>query len=392
MKFFLSPPHMSGKELGYIEEVFKSNYIAPLGEFVNRFEQSVKDYAKTPNALALNSATAALHLALRVAGIKQGDIVLASSCTFIASVAPIKYLKAVPVFIDCDETLNLDPALLEMAIQSAQRKPKALVLTHLYGNAAKMNEILKICKDNDIILIEDAAEALGSFYENKALGTFGLFGAYSFNGNKIITTSGGGMLISADKEKLEKARFYSTQARENKLYYEHKDYGYNYRLSNVLGAIGVAQMEVLEERVLKKRQIYEWYNEFLEGALTFLPELENSRSNRWLTTAFVNFNQNELFSTKNKKDFCKFKEANIDKAVLKLIEDLKNAGCESRPLWKSMHTQEVFEGEACYINGNSELLFSKGICLPSGTAMSKEDVKFIAQAVLKSLKGRNEFL
>ncbi len=385
MKFFLSPPHMSGKELKYIEEVFKSNYIAPLGEFVNRFEESVKNYAKTPNALALNSATAALHLALRVAGIKQGDIVLASSCTFIASVAPIKYLKAVPVFIDCDETLNLDPVLLKMAIENCQRKPKALILTHLYGNAAKMKEIIQICKENDIILIEDAAEALGSFYEQKALGTFGLFGAYSFNGNKIITTSGGGMLISDDKAKLEKARFYSTQARENKLYYEHKDYGYNYRLSNVLGAIGVAQMEVLEERVLKKRQIYEWYEEFLGDYLTFLPELENSRSNRWLSVAFVNLNKNELFK-EAKKDFSKFKEAKFDKSVLKLIEDLKNAGCESRPLWKSMHTQEVFEGEACFLNGNSELFFSKGICLPSGTAMSKEDVKFISDLVLKSLK------
>lgn len=197
---------MGGNELKYIEEVFKSNYIAPLGEFVNRFEQSVKAYSKSENALALNSATAALHLALRVAGVKQDDIVLASSFTFIASVAPICYLKAKPVFIDCDETYNIDVDLLKLAIKECE-KPKALILTHLYGNAAKMDEIVEICKENEIVLIEDAAEALGSFYKNKALGTFGEFGAYSYNGNKIITTSGGGMLIGKIKKRLKKQDF-----------------------------------------------------------------------------------------------------------------------------------------------------------------------------------------
>lgn len=201
-----------------------------------------------------NSATAALHLALRVAGVEQDDIVLASSFTFIASVAPICYLKAKPVFIDCDETFNIDIDLLKLAIKESEKKPKALILTHLYGNAAKMDEIVQICEKENIILIEDAAEALGSFYKGRALGTFGEFGAYSYNGNKIITTSGGGMLIGKDKQKIERARFYSTQARENCLHYEHLDYGYNYRLSNVLGAIGVAQMEVLEQRVLKKEK------------------------------------------------------------------------------------------------------------------------------------------
>ncbi|ECK7996322.1 UDP-N-acetylbacillosamine transaminase [Campylobacter jejuni] len=385
MRFFLSPPHMGGNELKYIEEVFKSNYIAPLGEFVNRFEQSVKDYSKSENALALNSATAALHLALRVVGVKQDDIVLASSFTFIASVAPICYLKAKPVFIDCDETYNIDVDLLKLAIKECEKKPKALILTHLYGNAAKMDEIVEICKENDIVLIEDAAEALGSFYKNKALGTFGEFGAYSYNGNKIITTSGGGMLIGKNKEKIEKARFYSTQARENCLHYEHLDYGYNYRLSNVLGAIGVAQMEVLEQRVFKKREIYEWYKEFLGEHFSFLDELENSRSNRWLSTALIDFDKNELNACQKDINISQ-KNITLHPKISKLIEDLKNEQIETRPLWKAMHTQEVFKGAKAYLNGNSELFFQKGICLPSGTAMSKDDVYEISKLILKSIK------
>lgn len=386
MKFFLSAPHMSENELKYIQEVFKSNYIAPLGEFVNRFEQSIKDYTKSDYALALNSATAALHLALRVAGVKENDLVLASSFTFIASVAPIYYLKAKPVFIDCDETFNLDITLLKQAIYESEKKPKALILTHLYGNASKMDEILEICKENNIILIEDAAEALGSFYKGKALGTFGEFGVYSFNGNKIITTSGGGMLVGKDKQKIEKARFYSTQAREDCLHYEHLDYGYNYRLSNVLGAIGVAQMEVLEQRVLKKREIYKWYKEFLSDSFSFLDELENSRSNRWLSTTLIDFKLNELF--KEKKSICiTQKDLPLHPKISKLIQDLKKEQIETRPLWKAMHAQAVFKGEKAYVNGNSELFFYKGICLPSSTTMSKDDVKEISYLILKSIRG-----
>lgn len=386
MKFFLSAPHMSENELKYIQEVFKSNYIAPLGEFVNRFEQSIKDYTKSDYALALNSATAALHLALRAAGVKENDLVLASSFTFIASVAPIYYLKAKPVFIDCDETFNLDITLLKQAIYESEKKPKALILTHLYGNASKMDEILEICKENNIILIEDAAEALGSFYKGKALGTFGEFGVYSFNGNKIITTSGGGMLVGKDKQKIEKARFYSTQAREDCLHYEHLDYGYNYRLSNVLGAIGVAQMEVLEQRVLKKREIYKWYKEFLGDSFSFLDELENSRSNRWLSTALIDFKLNELF--KEKKSICiTQKDLPLHPKISKLIQDLKKEQIETRPLWKAMHAQAVFKGEKAYVNGNSELFFYKGICLPSSTTMSKDDVKEISYLILKSIRG-----
>lgn len=385
MRFFLSPPHMGGNELKYIEEVFKSNYIAPLGEFVNRFEESVKEYSKCENALALNSATAALHLALRVAGVKQDDIVLASSFTFIASVAPICYLKARPIFIDCDETFNIDVDLLKLAIKECEKKPKALILTHLYGNAAKMDEIIQICEKENIILIEDAAEALGSFYKGKALGTFGEFGAYSYNGNKIITTSGGGMLIGKDKAKTQKARFYSTQARENCLHYEHLDYGYNYRLSNVLGAIGVAQMEVLEQRVLKKREIYEWYKEFLGDKLVFLDELPNSRSNRWLSTALIDFDKNEMNAYQKCIEISQ-KDLNLHPKISRLINDLQKEQIETRPLWKSMHMQEVFKGAKAYVNGNSELFFQKGICLPSGTAMSKDDVREISELISKSIK------
>ncbi|HEB9415717.1 TPA: UDP-N-acetylbacillosamine transaminase [Campylobacter coli] len=385
MRFFLSPPHMGGNELKYIEEVFKSNYIAPLGEFVNRFEESVKDYAQCENALALNSATAALHLALRVAGVEQDDIVLASSFTFIASVAPICYLKAKPVFIDCDETFNIDIDLLKLAIKESGKKPKALILTHLYGNAAKMDEIVQICEKENIILIEDAAEALGSFYKGRALGTFGEFGAYSYNGNKIITTSGGGMLIGKDKQKIERARFYSTQARENCLHYEHLDYGYNYRLSNVLGAIGVAQMEVLEQRVLKKREIYEWYKEFLGDSFVFLDELENSRSNRWLSTALIDFDKNEMYAYQKCIEISQ-KDLILHPKISKLITDLQKEQIETRPLWKAMHTQEVFKGAKAYVNGNSELFFQKGICLPSGTAMSKDNVREISELIIKSIK------
>lgn len=391
MKFFLSPPHMSGKELAYIKEVFQSNYIAPLGEFVNRFEKSVSAYSKSENVLALNSASAALHLALRVAGVQENDLVFASSFTFIASVAPIYYLKAKPVFIDCDETYNIDVNLLELAIKKCERKPKALILTQLYGNAAKMEEITQICQKNGIVLIEDAAEALGSFYKQKALGTFGEFGVYSFNGNKILTTSGGGMLLGKHKEKIEKARFYSTQARENCLHYEHLDYGYNYRLSNVLAAIGVAQMEVLEQRVLKKRQIYEWYKEFLGAYLTFLDELPHSRSNRWLSTALIDFDLSQMNSCCECIEISQ-KNVQIHPKIKRIITALQAEQIETRPLWKAMHLQKVFQGEKAFINGNSELFFQKGICLPSGTAMNKDDVREISELILKSIEVKDGIL
>ena len=352
---------MSGKEQEYINEVFKSNYIAPLGEYVNKFEASVANYAGAQDALALNSGTSAIHLALRVLGIGAGDVVLASTFTFMASVSPILYQGATPVFVDSDESWNLSPELLKKAIENSPKKPKALVVTHLYGQAAKMKEICEICEQENIAVVEDAAEALGGFYNGKALGTFGRLGAYSFNGNKIITTSGGGMLVG-ERELVENARFYSTQAREPFLHYEHKDYGYNYRLSNVLGAIGTAQMEVLEQRVIKKREIFEKYQKELPE-LEFMPEIANSRGNRWLTTA--------LFKEKG--------------AHLRVIEALAKENIESRPLWKPMHMQPVFEGALAFTDGTSEEMFARGICLPSGTAMGDEEFARVVKIVKENL-------
>ena len=280
-RIFLSAPFMGGNEQKYIKEVFDSNYIAPLGAFVDRFEQAIKDYSHAPYALALNSGTAALHLALRSLDINDGDIVLASTFTFAASVNPIIYQKAIPIFIDSDESWNLSPELLQEAIKTAPKKPKALIVTHLYGQAAKMNEIMQICNEHEIAVIEDAAEALGASLDGKALGSFGIFGAYSFNGNKIITCGGGGMLISSDENLLAHARYLSTQAREPLLHYEHKECGYNYRLSNVLGAIGVGQMEVLNSRVERKRAIFELYKRELGEVADFMPEIAGARGNRW---------------------------------------------------------------------------------------------------------------
>ncbi len=384
MRFFLSPPHMSGKEQTYIAQAFESNYIAPLGEFVNRFEDAIKDYAGVSNALALNSGTAALHLALRVAGIDEGDAVLASSLTFIGSVVPLKYLKATPIFIDSDEHFNMDVNLLKRAI--LENKPKALILTHLYGNAAKIDEIVALCKENKIILIEDAAEALGSTFDGRALGSFGDFGVYSFNGNKILTCGGGGMLIGKDAQSIERARFYSTQAREKELFYEHKDYGYNYRLSNVLGAIGTAQMEVLSERVAKKREIYEWYKEFLSEYFYFEEELANSRANRWLTVALCEFSKKELFAYE-RVESAGARKWELHPKIQKIIKHLSSLKIETRPLWKAMHAQGVFKGCKAYTNGNSELCFKKGLCLPSGTGLTKENVEEICKEILRVVRG-----
>jgi len=351
---FLSPPHMGKNEQKYIDEVFKSNYIAPVGEFINRFEDSIKEYTKISNSVALINATSAIHLALRILGIGEGDKVAVSSFTFIGSVTPVLYQKAEPIFIDSDESWNMSPKLLKKAIK--ENDIKAVIVTHLYGQMAKIEEIAKICKENGIYLIEDSAESLGASYKNKQSGTFGDFGVYSFNGNKILTTSGGGMLVSNNKEWTNKAKFLSTQAKEDYPWYEHETYGYNYRMSNVLAAIGVAQMEVLEERVNKKREIFSWYKEFLDEE--FMPEIEDSRGNRWLTTLT-------------------FK----DKNPLKVMEILRKNQIESRPLWKPMHIQPLFKNNKAYLNGISEELFKKGLCLPSGTTLTKDDVKKISEII-----------
>ncbi|HQR74461.1 MAG TPA: UDP-N-acetylbacillosamine transaminase [Sulfurovum sp.] len=363
-RLFLSPPHMSGKEQQYIAEVFESNYIAPLGAFVNRFEESIKTYTGTSNALALSSATAGLHLALRVLGVGAGDYVLASSFTFIGSVNAIVYQNAHPIFVDSDESWNISPALLKLAIQTAPKKPKALIVTHLYGQVCKLDEIVAICKEEGITLIEDAAESLGASYRGRQSGTFGDMGVYSFNGNKILTTSGGGMLVSKNEAWIAKARFLSTQAKEDTLHYEHKEIGYNYRLSNVLAAIGVAQMEVLDERVKRRREINTLYQNILGsyGEITFMPELEHSKGNRWLTTL-----------TCAKTD------------PKKIIHALEESDIESRPLWKPMHLQPLFSEALCVQDGTSQRLFEQGICLPSGSSMSDEDVVRVCEIIQKEL-------
>ena len=350
-KIFLSPPHMSGKEQKYIDEVFKSNYIAPTGAFVTKFEDSIKEYSGVKYSLALSSATAGLHLALRVLGVGEGDIVLTSTFTFIGSVNCILYQGATPIFIDSDSSWNLSPKLLKKAIKELPQKPKVLIVTHLYGQLAKIEEIASICKENNIYLIEDSAESLGATYKNRQSGSFGDLGVYSFNGNKILTTSGGGMLISNNREWIEKAKFLSTQAKEPFLHYEHKEYGYNYRLSNVLASIGVAQMEVLNLRVTQKRDIFNFYKKELSdiSEILFMPEIENSRGNRWLTTL--------LFHKTN---------------PIKVIEALEKESIESRPLWKPMHIQPLFKGSKSFVDGTSEDMFNRGICLPSPTASQDE--------------------
>jgi UDP-N-acetylbacillosamine transaminase len=364
-RLFLSPPHMSGKEQQYITEVFESNYIAPLGAFVKRFEESIKTYTGSSNALALSSATAGLHLALRVLGVGSGDYVLASSFTFIGSVNAILYQNANPLFVDSDESWNISPALLKEAIVKAPKKPKALIITHLYGQLCKLDEIIAICKEERIYLIEDAAESLGASYHGKQSGTFGDMGVYSFNGNKILTTSGGGMLVSHNEEWIAKAKFLSTQAKEDHLHYEHKEVGYNYRMSNVLAAIGVAQMEVLDERVKRRREIFDLYKKVLGEyeEVQFMPEIQGSRGNRWLTT--LTFNRTN---------------------PQKIITMLEESNIESRPLWKPMHMQPLFSDAMVIEDGTSQKLFEEGICLPSGSSMSNKDVSRVCEAIKKAIR------
>ena len=364
-RIFLSAPHMSGNELKYIEKVFESNYIAPVGEYVDKFEQSIKDYTGAKNALAVTNGTAAIHLALRVLGIGKGDDVLASTFTFTGSVNAIIYQRANPIFIDSNkESWNLSPKLLNKYLCECGKKPKALIVTHLYGMSADIEKIADICKYHGVYLIEDAAESLGATFNGRHTGTFGDFGIYSFNGNKILTTSGGGMLISSNKEWIEKAKFYSTQAKEPFIHYEHHEYGYNYRMSNVLAAIGVGQMEIIEERVAKKREIFEWYKEFLSDIeeITFMPELENSRGNRWLTAI-----------TLEKTPY------------MKIIKALEQINVESRPLWKPMHMQPLFKDAKAVVDGTSEELFDKGLCLASSTTMTEDDVRMICDVIKKNL-------
>jgi len=368
-KIWLSSPHMSDNELKYVNDVFEKNWIAPVGPHISKFEEILSKNHENYSVTALNSGTSAIHLSLILLGVKSGDDVLCSSFTFAATANPIKYIGANPIFIDSEyETWNMCPELLEKAIKERieiGKKPKAIVLVHLYGMPAKVDEILDISKKFDIPVIEDAAEALGSTYKKKNIGTFGEFGVFSFNGNKIITTSGGGALISKNKKFISKAKYLSTQARDDKPHYEHSEIGYNYRLSNVCAAIGIGQMEVLNSRVEKKRYINKFYKKHLSciDEIKFLEENENNFSNFWLTTIVIN------------------EKSKVKNDDIRLY--LESLNIESRPLWKPMHLQPVFSSAKSYTNNTSDDLFQRGLCLPSGTNMSDEEINRVVLAVKK---------
>lgn len=369
-RIFLSPPHMGGNEQTYINEAFQSNYIAPLGHNVDLFEQQIKEFTGAKYALALTSGTAAIHLALRVLGIKDGDEVMASTFTFIGSVAPILYERCTPFFIDSDTiSWNLDPDLLEeeLAKRSAKgsKQPKALILTHLYGQSADIIRIKNICATYGIYLIEDAAESLGATMNSRHTGTFGDLGIYSFNGNKIITTSGGGVLVSNNSKLIEHARHLSTQARDAASHYEHTEYGYNYRMSNIIAGIGRGQMEVLAERIRRRREIFDLYQAEFDAItdITFMPELETSHGNRWLTTLLL-------------------PERTSSETIRLALEE---HNIESRPLWKPMHLQPLFKDTNGCINGVSDTFFARGLCLPSGSSMNNDDVKRISSLIKEQL-------
>ncbi|UFH96156.1 aminotransferase class I/II-fold pyridoxal phosphate-dependent enzyme [Bacillus toyonensis] len=379
-RIYLSSPHMSGNEQKYIQNAFDTNWVAPLGPNVDGFEREFASFVGVRGGTAVSSGTAAIHLALQLLGIQKGDTVFCSSFTFVASANPIVYLGAEPVFIDSEpETWNMSPSALAHALYEANKMgnlPKAIILVHLYGQSAKLDEILSLCHQYNVPIVEDAAESLGSTYKGKASGTFGKFGVYSFNGNKIITTSGGGMLVSNDVEALERARFLATQAKDPAPHYEHSEIGYNYRLSNILAGIGRGQLEVLEDRVRARRFVYKRYYEALSHmpGFYFMPELEHTRPNRWLTTLTIDE-----------------KESGI--SIGKLLRILAEENIEARPMWKPLHMQSLFKEMKYYPHSKNEdvsqYLFQSGICLPSGSNMLAEDQQRVIQSILKAVEWKN---
>ncbi|MEC5188075.1 pyridoxal phosphate-dependent aminotransferase EpsN [Geobacillus thermodenitrificans] len=376
-RIFLSPPHMSGNEQKYIQEAFETNWIAPLGPNVDAFEKELAAYVGAKGAAAVSSGTAAIHLALRLLGVERSDVVFCSSLTFIASANPILYQGAEPVFIDSEpDTWNMSPQALERAMDAAKREgklPKAVVVVNLYGQSAKMDEILAICDRYGVPVVEDAAESLGSTYKGKKSGTFGAFGIYSFNGNKIITTSGGGMLVSDDVDALQRARFLATQARDPAPHYQHSQMGYNYRMSNIVAGIGRAQLEVLDERVKARRAIFNRYVQALGeiDGIHFMPELEGTMSNRWLTTLTID--QQKLGVT-----------------PMDIINALAAENIEARPVWKPLHLQPLFAGVRYYPHEEgwsvSDDLFANGICLPSGSSMTVEEQNRVIDVFLHAIQ------
>lgn len=369
-KILLSSPHMSneGYEQEYIKEAFDTNWIAPLGENVDKFEEEIANYANIESATALSAGTAAIHMALKALDVKRGDIVFCQSLTFSATANPIIYQDATPVFIDSEyETWNMDPKALEQAFEKYPN-PKAVLVVNLYGTPAKLDEILEICKKHNTPLVEDAAESLGATVNGKQTGTFGEFGIYSFNGNKIITTSGGGMLVSNNVGKIKKVRFWSTQSREPERHYEHKEIGYNYRMSNICAGIGRGQLKVLDRRIAKKTEIYETYQKSFKDIpeIKMQPYLKNTKPNHWLSAILLNENS-------------KIKPIDI-------ILALEKENIESRPIWKPMHLQPVFANSdfitTAKQGSNSQDIFERGVCLPSDTKMTEEE----QERVIKTIK------
>lgn len=362
-KIWLASPHMSdeGYEQEYVQEAFDTNWITPLGPNVSSFEQELTEKVGIGHAAALSSGSAAIHLALKLAGVEKNDIVFCPSLTFSATANPIVYQHAKPVFLDSDlKTWNMDPNTLEEAFKKYPRV-KAVIVVHLYGLSADMDQILEICNRYDVTVIEDAAESLGTYYKGKHTGTFGDYGIYSFNGNKIITTSGGGMLVSNNKEKIDKAKFWATQARDKARHYQHSELGFNYRMSNIVAGIGRGQLKVLDQRVEKKKYIYNFYKRVLgnlEG-LQMMPINEWNSPNYWLSCIVLSSNVKPL----------------------DVIETLEKENIESRPVWKPMHMQPFF-AEYDYVGSDvSEKLFENGVCLPSDTKMNDEDLERICSIV-----------
>jgi pyridoxal phosphate-dependent aminotransferase EpsN len=372
-RIYLSPPHMSGDEIKKIEEAFATNWIAPLGPHVDAFERETAEFVGVKAALALASGTAALHLAGELLGVERGDLVFCSTLTFAATVAPLFHKGAEFAFIDSEpESWNMNPKVLETALEDCARackKPKAVIIVNLYGQSCHMDPIVEICGRYGVPIVEDAAESLGARYKGRQTGSFGKFSALSYNGNKIITTSGGGMLLSDDAEAIERARFLSTQARDPAPWYQHSTLGWNYRMSNVLAGIGRGQMLHIAARVVDRRRVFDRYvREFgnIEG-IQFMPEPEWSESNRWLTALTLN--------------------PPIEVPPLSVLEHLANLDIEARPLWKPMHMQPVFEGNRYYNDGEdvAASLFQRGLCLPSGSGMTEDQQTRVIEAFKDAL-------
>lgn len=377
-KIYLSSPHMGGAEEKYVKEAFETNWIAPLGNNVNEFENHIKEYTGTNAACALSSGTGGIHIALDLLGVGEKDVVFCSSLTFVASANPIMYLRAEPVYIDSDlESWNMSSVALEKAFDTYSKKgklPKAVIIVNLYGQSAKMDELKEICDKYEVPIVEDAAESLGSKYKDQMSGTLGDFGIYSFNGNKIITTSGGGMIVSDNEELIKKALKKATQSRDQAIHYQHSEVGYNYRLSNISAGIGRGQMKVLDLRVQQKRAIFNRYAEALgdiEG-IEFMPELEDTLHNRWLTSLTVDSEK-------------------LGVTAGEIIEQLAKSNIEARPVWKPMHMQPLFE-DCNYFSedqDNSKYLFETGICLPSDTKMTEEEQKLVIKKIKDIIKTKD---